>query len=320
MRRLHMYRVLLGRWLGMVLGRNTYFHTLQGVGKVFQPGELRGYFSDLTAKTQWQGQTNPEGILINRDTDGNPVYFPIAIAQKGLGHWDSWLLSDRTQSHHWEAVLQICRWLLQNQDQAGGWTIWFARPPGYSTPYSAMAQGEGASLLLRAYTLNHDPQYREGAIRALRLLVREISEGGTAHMTAEGLVLEEFTGVPLNTILNGWIFALYGLYDGWLVERSTWLEEALQSSLNALMSALPRFDLGWWTRYDTVGNLASPFYQQLHIAQLQALELTFPERGDAVRAFRQKWESQHASRLNRMRAVGVKVFQKIVRPPASLTR
>ncbi|MCC6972919.1 MAG: hypothetical protein IT322_02805 [Anaerolineae bacterium] len=320
MSRLRVYRVMIGRWVGMLLGRNTYFHTVQGVGAAFKPGELSGYYSDLTGKTRWQGLIDAQGIILNRDTEGNPVYFPISIIQKGLGHWDSWLFSQRSDGHHLESVLQACRWLLQHQDQDGGWTIWFAQAPRFRGPYSAMAQGEAVSLLLRAYSVKDDPDYLSAAQRALELMLRDVESGGTAHTNADGLVLEEFVMNPLNTILNGWIFALYGLYDAWLVEPSARLEGALNQSLNALIAALPRYDLGWWTYYDSAGNLSSPFYQQLHLAQLRALELTFPERAEAFSAFQRKWKGQYTSRWNRLRAVAAKGLQKLIHPPSAITR
>lgn len=56
----------------------------QGLGKAFRPGELAGYFNDLTCKTLWNGQIDVEGVPVNILDDGRRVYFATTIAQKAL--------------------------------------------------------------------------------------------------------------------------------------------------------------------------------------------------------------------------------------------
>lgn len=156
-------------------------------------------------------------------------------------------------------------------------------------------------------------------------MLAPVEQGGTCRSVSAGVVLEEIPLEPPNTILNGWIFALYGLYDYLLEAKdqdggNTQVDESLQASLRALLATLPQFNAGFWSYYDTSGNLASPFYQQLHIAQLKALELTFPEYAESLRHWRQIFERQAASRFNWIRAVALKAYQKLRRPPEVVLR
>jgi len=324
-RRAKLYARLIRHWGGMLLG-HSYWHAEQGLGSQFAPGQLLGYYNDLTAKAHWTGPADDDGLPLNQDAQGKLVYFPTTLLQKALAHWDRWLESERTRVSDRAAFLKLADWALRAQDENGAWPIWPVIGLQCASPYSAMSQGEGISVLARAYSLTKEKEYLEGARRALSPLHVAVQQGGTCRSIPEGLVLEEVPQEPPKTVLNGWIFALYGLYDYLLVAKSRAedacrVEEAsLQASLRALVACLPRFNAGFWSYYDSSGNLASPFYHQLHIAQLKALELTFPEYAESFMRWRQVFEHQAASHLNRTRAVALKAYQKLRWPPEVVLR
>jgi hypothetical protein len=308
----------------MLLGK-SYWHAQQGLGRQFAPGQLLGYYNDLTAKVNWTGPVDGNGLPLNQNAEGMSIYFPTTLLQKALGHWDKWLESGCTSEADRIAFLNLATWGSRAQDENGGWPIWPVLGLNYASPYSAMTQGEGISVLVRAYSLTQDAQYIEAARRALEPLLAPVEQGGTCRSISAGLVLEEVPLKHSNTILNGWIFALYGLYDYLLEAKdqegdNTQLDADIQASLRALVACLPQFNAGFWSYYDTYGNLASPFYQQLHIAQLKALELTFPEFADSLLHWRMLFEQQAASRLNRIKAVAVKAYQKLRQPPKVVLR
>ena len=76
----------------------------------------------------------------------------------------------------------------------------------------ALAQGEGISLLLRAYQATSDIQYLHTAELAYQYLVKPLTEGGVAQIKNTGLFLYEYTHKPL--VLNGFIFAIWGIVHG----------------------------------------------------------------------------------------------------------
>lgn len=318
------YARMVRHWGGMLLGK-SYWHARQGLGRQFIPGQLLGYYNDLTAKANWTGPVDGNALPLNQDNNGNSVYFPTTLLQKALGHWDRWLESRQADTDERTAFLKLAEWSLESQDANGGWPVWPVLGLSYASPYSAMTQGEAVSVLVRAASLSQDEKYAEAARRAMELMLTPVEQGGVCRPTAEGLVLEEVPLIPHNTVLNGWIFALYGLYDYLLLakawqEASEPAEWALRDSLRALAANLPLFDADFWSYYDTSGNLASPFYHQLHIAQLRALEMTFPEHAEAIGGCGRLFEQQANSRLNRARAITLKAYQKLRRPPEVVLR
>lgn len=183
-----------------------------------------------------------------------------------------------------------------------------------------MTQGEGISVLVRAYTLTQNSAYVEAARRALGPMQKPIEDGGTCRVVPEGLILEEVPAEDYKAILNGWVFALFGLYDFLLVEDSSEARQMLKKSLSALVAYLPSYNAGYWSYYDLSGHLASPFYQRLHIAQLEALSLTFPEYAYLFGQWREQFMRQDANLLCRARAIVAKAFQKLRNPPAVILK
>jgi len=297
------------RWARLLAGR-SYYHQPQPVGKAFRPEELAGYFNDLTAKTHWVGHTDEEGIPVNILADGRRVYFATTVVQKALGHWDKWLLTHNDGDR--EEFLRLCRWLLVRQDDNGGWPVWSELGLSLPSPYSAMTQGQCISAFVRAWRLTGDEAFATGAKRALDLMYRPLEYGGPAIIEKESLFLEEAPAIPRSSILNGWIFALFGIYDFWLVFKDENAYNLFKLSLDTLKGHLHKYDAGYWSYYDVRGHLASPFYHDLHIHQLTALAMI--DDYSLFTQFRDRWIRYRQSWKNRVRALCVKAMQKLHEP------
>lgn len=296
----------------MATGR-SYWHVPQGQGRQFVPGELAGYFNDLTAKTAWTGPVDRWGLPMVR-VNGNLQLFPGTVLQKGLGHWDRWMQSRQRSAIQYEAFERAARWAVTAQDDRGGWPLPATEPASVS-PYSAMSQGQGISVLCRAYLITGRDEYISAAVRAADLMLAPMASGGTACFVPEGIVLEENPARPPRTVLNGWIFALFGLYDLDLVLPRETLRAALYSTVKALAALLPAFDSGFWSYYDSDRTLASPFYHRLHIAELRALEMSFPDSSQVFAATADCFERYLGRFTNRLHAVVIKGCQKLWDPP-----
>jgi hypothetical protein len=290
------------------------------VGRYFVPGQLNGYFNDYSFKTEWNGESDEDGIPLNQSINGKPFYFPLTVLQKALGHWERWLSSDRTDEQHRAEFLRLARWMIHRQDERGGWPTWPDCGVRTATPYSAMTQGQAVSVLVRAFSITGDRLFIDGARSALGLMTMPIERGGTAHEGMHGVVLEEVPLVPPRTVLNGWINGIYGLYDFLLIEQSESVAATLESTVEALVRYLPRFEARYWSYYDTHRNLASPYYHDRHIAQLKACERTFPKYGPEWRRMRETLERQAASRVHRTVAVALKAIQQLRNPPESVMK
>ena len=298
-------------WAKMLTG-NSYYHKPQNIGKKFVPDRLEGYFNDMTAKVVWNGQCDSDGVPVSILSDGEKFQHPILLAQKALGHWDGWLLDNQNEDKRQFYI--IADWFVANQDEKGGWDMGpFSLQKEFK--YSAMAQGQILSVLVRAYNNSVNPVYKTVARKTFALLCLSTENGGVTNYIDGDVLLEEYPCVPLNTILNGWIFALFGIFDYNLVFGDEQSQEFLSRTLNSLVRCLKRFDNGYWSLYDdSLRRLASPFYHNLHLAQLEALCLVSdaPELKVCLR----RWQKFERSSWRKLLATAVKGFQKIKEPPS----
>lgn len=297
-------------WYGMFAGR-SYYHHAQSLGRAFSPGELKGYFNDLTAKTNWVGQTDPGGFPLSKLSNGKVVHFPILLCQKALGHWDLWLLEGSEK--HRRAFLELAGWLAENQDDNGGWDSWGAMGQSDQFRYSAMAQGEALSVMVRAHELTAAAQFKTACARAVDLMQRPVEQGGVCVYEKDDVFLEEFPARERDTVLNGWIFALFGLYDYLLTFPDQCAGSFFIRSKTSLTRHVAEFDTGYWSYYSSgTGRLASPFYHHLHISQLQALQKVTSE--PILGTVQRRWESYARNRLFQAWAVVRKGAQKLTEP------
>lgn len=306
---LRRYAMRFAKWARYARG-GSYQHVAQGLGRRFTADGLEGYFNDLTLKADWKGETGALGEPLVR-TDSEPRFaFAIVIFQWGLGGWDRWLLSDRTDAARRDTLMAAARWGVENLDARGGWPCWTGLKRPVTSPYSAMAQGEGLSVLARAASLDPGGPWRAAADRAYAFLM----DSGDAGLTLErdGVVsLEEYPGEAMRGVLNGWMFALMGVRDHALLTGDPAVMAVAERLAADLARALPRFDTGYWSLYDLAGDVASPFYHDLHVAQLEALALAFPAQATAFGAVRARFVAHRNSPPKRVWAILLKVRQKI---------
>src|SRR5262249_926149 len=142
--------------------------------------------------------------------------------------------------------------------------------------YSGLAQGQGISLLLRAHKETGASQYLSCAKRALAAFDVDVRDGGVYYEDQDGnLWFEEYIVFPPTHILNGFIWALWGIYDYLLVTGDAHVKELFGRAVKTLRESLPRFDTGFWSLYEQSGTklpmIASPFYHALHIVQLRVM-------------------------------------------------
>ncbi len=153
-------------------------------------------------------------------------------------------------------------------------------PHTYDLPapwFSAMAQGQAASLLVRAATVLERPDLLARGLDA----TRSLTQPPLVAQAEEGPVLQEYPTSPPAHVLNGWIFGLWGLYDVSASMSAEAADKAFHDGAVALARRLPRYDvLDGWSRYDLyphrLTHVASPFYHRLHVAQLRVMAALVP--------------------------------------------
>src|SRR5207253_2988023 len=91
------------------------------------------------------------------------TYHPNTIAQYALAQWNEYL-AIRDEYHH-KTFLAQAYWLVTHETRIGadasGWPITFCHPDVYTEgPWlSALTQGYGISVLVRAYQLTHEEAF-----------------------------------------------------------------------------------------------------------------------------------------------------------------
>ena len=292
------------RWILMISGKSIY-HVNQNMGEFFIPGKVHGYFNNMTEKVTKAPQfiTNEElPYLITEKNE--KVIFPVGVFQYGLGAWDLYLKTNDSSYIH--KFIEIADWSVQNQKDDGAWNNFFYYYP--DNPYGAMCQGEGVSLLIRAFQFSHNEEYLQAATKAIDFLIKDVKEGGTTSYE-EGLpCFLEYTHRP--AVFNGWVFALFGLYDYLLIVDDPDKSKLLKETIDLLKQKLCLFDNGFWSIYDLDGRIASPFYHNLHIAQLQALyEIT---NDNLFLEYKNRFKKYDGCAWNRTKAFVIKSVQKLI--------
>src|SRR6266700_1574093 len=208
----------------------------------------------------------------------NPAgYDPALIAHYALAHWNMYLATNDEQ--HRNMFLSQAYWLIEHEERigkaAGGWPISFHHPDFHprGSWLSASAQGSGISVLMRAYQLTHQEAFLEVINRVVRTFEQDILDGGvTAPTGANGIFFEDMAVYPATHALNGFLFALLGLYDYVALTGDAQIEKLISRSLATMHDILREFDLGFWTYTDLLHQrLATPSQLALQTMLLEAV-------------------------------------------------
>jgi heparosan-N-sulfate-glucuronate 5-epimerase len=283
-------------------------------------GDGQKYFMRFQRKAAYAGPFDDAGIpLLDYRGDIGKQYNPIAIAQYGLARFNRWCdNADEADRAAWVAVAQ---WLTKElKPNVHGVPVWFHH---FDWPYrqllkapwySGLAQGNGLSMLVRAARATGDPSFADSAHRAFQSFERSVRDGGVLVTDERGHVwIEEYLVDPPSHILNGFIWALWGVHDYARWTGNANAEQLWRSCLRTLEARLDDFDTGWWSLYESPHNarpmLASRYYHTLHIIQLRVLHRLSGIETFAARADR--FEAQLNNRVFRMRALAGKALFKL---------
>ncbi|HET9307126.1 MAG TPA: D-glucuronyl C5-epimerase family protein [Candidatus Sulfotelmatobacter sp.] len=298
----------------------TFWHETPTENPNAVPGELGEYYMLFAEKADYRGAYDPAGIP-QLDYHGHIglQYNPIAIAQFGLGNCNLWRRTADPERR--KKFFLIADWLAAHlEPNAHGLAVWnhhfnWEYRDTLKAPwYSALAQGQGISLLVRAHKESGDSRYLDAAHQAFASFQQPIDTGGVAFIDESGdLWFEEYIVDPPTHILNGFIWALWGVYDYFLATRDHSAHELFSRGIRTLLHNLDRYDVGFWSLYEQAGTrlpmVASRFYHQLHIVQLRVMHRLTDE--EAFTFVADRWENYARSRTKRTRALCYKSAFKL---------
>ncbi len=247
-------------------------------------------------------------------------YNPIAIAQYGLGNYNLFRRNADPERRRkfFVGADWLCSHLEQNPHGLAVWNHhfdWEYRDTLRAPWYSALAQGQGISVLVRAHKESaRCAVSRRRKTRSRLLLLPDRRKAALlSPMQSGDLWFEEYIVSPPTHILNGFIWAAWGIHDYFLATQHPSAQELFSRAVRTLLHNLDRYDLGFWSLYEQSGTrlpmVASPFYHQLHIVQLRVMHRLTGE--DAFARVADRWESYSRSRSKRTRALCYKSAFKL---------
>jgi hypothetical protein len=290
----------------------TFWHDRPQVNPGASIDQLGEYYMPFLEKADYVGPYDATGIpLLNYRGQLGLQYNPIAISQWGLGNFNLFLRSNNPE--HKKRSLTAADWLVEHLEAntfgVAVWNHdfdWEYRTPLKAPWYSGLAQGQGISLLVRVSRETGDSDYLEAAARAFISFSKPTQEGGVCFTDEQGdLWFEEYIVSPPTHILNGFIWAAWGVYDFFLATRDDAAQRLFNRAVETIRQNLDRYDLGFWSLYEQSGTrlpmVASPFYHQLHVAQLRVMHRLTGD--DVFSQTADRWETYARSRTKRTRAL-----------------
>ncbi len=238
--------------------------------------------------------SDPAGVPMTA-YHGIPEYNPVQVGQWGLAQYQAWLETGSPTAR--AKFLAMSDWMVADQLQDGRWLYRFRFGTQPDPWWSGMAQGEGMSLLLRAYQATGHAAYLGAATKALSTMTRTAAEGGVVDIVDGSLWIEEYMAPYSVQTLNGMLFAIEGVREYALVTGDPTAKRITDEALRTVATWLPRFDAGDWSYYNlspttaggksTPGELATFHY---HLVQLGELRHFYLITGDpAFLTYIERW-------------------------------
>ena len=318
--RIQYYRRVFGAYVLPGKSQLSFWHDSAEINANALPHVLGEYYMVFAEKARYDSPLDADGIpLLDYHGDIGLQHNPIAVAQWGLGNCNLFRRHGDPESRgkFLRASDWLCANLRPNRFGISVWTHnfdWEYREELKSPWYSALAQGQGISLLVRAHAETNNAKYLDAAMRAYQSFTASTESGGVSFADgAGGLWFEEYIVSPPSHILNGFIWAAWGVYDYCVATGSQEAGRLFDSAIQTLTKNMHRYDLGFWSSYELSGTLlpmiASPFYHRLHIAQLRVMhQLT---ANDIFADYAARWENYARSRSKRTRALCYKSAFKL---------
>jgi hypothetical protein len=320
-RRLNYYRRVFSAYLTPARSHLDFWHETPEVNEHLRSDELGEYYMVFGLKADYRGPFDGDGIpLLDYRGSIGRQYNPIAVAQYGLGNYNQFVRTADAERRR--KFIAVADWLTANlsQNSAGLWVWhhyfdWDYRTTLKAPWYSALAQGQGISMLVRAHRETGRDEYLQAARLAFAPFLETLDQGGVSFIDASGhRWFEEYIVSPPTHILNGFVWSLWGVYDYWLATGATDAETLVDQATSTLSENLEHFDAGFWSLYEQSGTrlrmMASPFYHRLHVVQLLIMyRLTGLE---IFSHYAERWGGFQRSTPKRMAALAYKALFKLV--------
>ena len=299
----------------------TFWHENPTVNPDLSTTELSQYYMTFEDKALYPGPFDDKGVpLLDYHGQIGKQYYSIAISQYALGNYN--LFKRTGNSEYFDKFLTNAQWLFDNLSvSSSGTYLWFhdfdwdyfqtLKAPWFS----GLAQGQGLSVIVRAYAETGESRFEKAADQVYETLKLPIAAGGVIFRDDHGHSwIEEYIVRPPTHVLNGFIWALWGVYDYYLLTKREDARQLFASYVNTIVKNLPRYDSGFWSYYELtpqrVKCIASNFYHRLHIVQLKIMHQMTGHPDFSIYA--EKWSKYRHNPVYRNLALAYKAGFKVM--------
>lgn len=207
-------------------------------------------------------------------------YYPISIGQFALAEYHEYLSNSSKDSY--DSFMKMSNWLLEHQNSDGYWysNTDMSKFKLQSPWVSAMAQGRCISVLIRAYGETKDVKYLNACTKAIKTFdpILHPSKMVTVISDSE-YFFQEYPGEEDSFVLNGAIFALWGIIDFYKITGDEYALSLFDKGVSGVISKLESYNLGYWSCYDlyhlvsesSTINTCTAHYQNIHIKQMEVM-------------------------------------------------
>tara|TARA_B110000263_G_scaffold249473_1_gene267182 strand:- start:1375 stop:2352 length:978 start_codon:yes stop_codon:yes gene_type:complete len=304
-------------------GKNnlSFWHGEPKVNDLANYHELDQYYMRFHSKAKYQGDYDKNGIpQLNYQGDIGIQYNPIAIAQWSLGNYNLW--KKNNDKENYKKFIKGADWLNNNlslsEDNVYVWQHhfdWVYKENLINPWHSGLAQGQGLSVLCRAYRVTGDNQYLDSIEKVYQSFLIDIKKGGVTFTDQDrNIWIEEYIMKNNPThILNGFIWGLWGIYDYWLLTKNNDVRKLFDKYVKTLECNIDKYDIGYWSLYEltnlNISMRASIFYHRLHIVQLEILfNITKIKKFEVIS---NNWNNYLNKKFNIVKATIMKILFKI---------
>lgn len=215
--------------------------------------------------------------IVPKVIDGRRVYSPGNLAESGIRYVDGYVRTG--DPAYLDRAVVRAKKLISLSRLSGGARyfpyLWDYASEKLKAPwYSAYSQGFALSLFVRLYRVTGLQDWAERA-RETALSFRRLgrrTQPWVAYVVNRRLWLEEYPSATPTHVLNGFNFALFGLYDYERLTRDPAARDLLRGALRTIRSYGTTYRVpGGVSYYDLVHRTRHVHYHVIHTWQLRTL-------------------------------------------------
>lgn len=212
---------------------------------------------------------------------GEAFYHPVFVSMYGINYVDGAVRTDNPR--YLQQAEKIAAKLVEKANEKNDHFLFpynfdfeYGKDKLKAPWYSGMAQGRLLSLFSRLYQVTQKPiylQWAENTFESFKLIKNQREEEWVGYIDLENYYwIEEYPADNPSHVLNGFIFAIYGLYDYYITTHNPESLKLLNAAITTVEHYIGQYrNPGNISFYDLKNKFLNENYHPIHIDQLNML-------------------------------------------------